>query len=705
MIRGLFAQFVVSVTLVGCSWRRVASARVVVEDGDPDEAGMWDVFGSHGPQYTDVRQGRLGDCWLLASLAAIAHRHPHIIERLFVKRSLWDQARPVYTIALFLNGERTEVAVDDLVPALSNEFAFSRVGDEGHIWPALVEKGLAKAYGSYHDLNEGYPYDAFKAITQAPVSVFDTSQGDIWDVLAEAERSRWPVAANSWPNNLGAAAYHSFVILRTDEGAHGKVVQVYNPWSVNKYSGQLANDTDAMQGTYWLTFEEFQTVFHSVYVAFVQSHYQISSLRVESNRSVALGFTMTGNSPFALQVEWPETRFLPTHCSNKLILGVVVSKADNLQDVHLSALQGSTLFSNDRVDLPGGAGEYVVYISSDILNAKWMESIVVNIYADEEVTISVLSREPRALAASMFGIPFACNVFYDKTDGDTFRMMPHTTNGFPSWEGSAFKHVLWRNSKMGWILSPAANATDRYYDEFVLSDLSCESASALMEEQVATRAESRVVQNPGGEVRADWNMASESCGARLARLRQLDALSSFATTSDAAFPATSRSIGGPGSDCGDGASGQMVQCSVLDHWVSIEDLMRTNTMAKSLVRRCLGAKRFPSRCALINTCGVELPVDSLASPLHPYAMVTTQEFFCDTLMGEPQIFENWKAERERNRQDMLKCAVSSKIRKCQLKNRCAHNVTVLCDACGLHGGLLMPPFAQGEANDLCCCDF
>ena len=66
-----------------------------------------------GVEPTDIKQGKLADCYLLSVLSALAEI-PGRIESLF--NTPEANAAGIYSINFFVNGKRTEVVVDDLIP-------------------------------------------------------------------------------------------------------------------------------------------------------------------------------------------------------------------------------------------------------------------------------------------------------------------------------------------------------------------------------------------------------------------------------------------------------------------------------------------------------------------------------------------------------------------------------------------------------------
>ena len=95
--------------------------------------------------YYDVQQGQIGDCWVLASLAAVADRDP---------LAIWSMITPngngTYTVRFIEpNGTPDYVTVDDELPSGGSIFASVTHANPGssnssELWVALVEKAYAQ---------------------------------------------------------------------------------------------------------------------------------------------------------------------------------------------------------------------------------------------------------------------------------------------------------------------------------------------------------------------------------------------------------------------------------------------------------------------------------------------------------------------------------------------------------------------------------
>ncbi|WP_315852267.1 C2 family cysteine protease [Lignipirellula cremea] len=95
------------------------------------------LFSTSGPQTTDVRQGSLGDCYLLAGLGAIAKDSPQAI-----RSSVVDFNDGTYGVRL---GDKFYRVDNDLVVKTSTSTtpAYAKLGAQNSMWVAVVEKAYA----------------------------------------------------------------------------------------------------------------------------------------------------------------------------------------------------------------------------------------------------------------------------------------------------------------------------------------------------------------------------------------------------------------------------------------------------------------------------------------------------------------------------------------------------------------------------------
>ena len=115
-------------------------------------------------------QGALGDRWLLGAMSLIADLRPRILRELFVQppQSQADEApdtdhlgplalapRNVYIVRLYHNFRWHFVMMDGRVPThkRGKDPAFGRCSDPSETWVTLIEKAVAKLFGSYASLH------------------------------------------------------------------------------------------------------------------------------------------------------------------------------------------------------------------------------------------------------------------------------------------------------------------------------------------------------------------------------------------------------------------------------------------------------------------------------------------------------------------------------------------------------------------------
>jgi len=128
----------------------------------------------NGATSTDVIQGQLGDCYLLASLASVA-------DKLGIRTSFIDNGDRTWTIRLYdLNGIRKVdyITVDSYLPVDANGSSIYANFDK-ELWVALIEKAYAQynetggtwhleKSNSYQAIVGGYPVLALESITGVP---------------------------------------------------------------------------------------------------------------------------------------------------------------------------------------------------------------------------------------------------------------------------------------------------------------------------------------------------------------------------------------------------------------------------------------------------------------------------------------------------------------------------------------------------------
>ena len=150
-----------------------------------DTKGTTSVF-ADGVSANDIRQGSLGDCYLLSAMSIIAHSRPELIKKIFHPESRVYRFEGMYSIMLYSGKSPEIITIDDkfFVNPSSKTHAFTQlctdaITNEREIWPLLVEKAYAKFHGSYSAIEGGLVHTALEELTNGSGSSFSLRSKDL----------------------------------------------------------------------------------------------------------------------------------------------------------------------------------------------------------------------------------------------------------------------------------------------------------------------------------------------------------------------------------------------------------------------------------------------------------------------------------------------------------------------------------------------
>ena len=119
-------------------------------------------------------------------------------------------------------------------------------------WVALAEKGFAKAFVNYANLDGGDQMESLRALTGMPVhTYYNTEYTDIgmFALIEEGEENDWVMTASCLKSNQGLAPLHVYTVLgtvtlnRTEPfDRPEKLIKLRNTWGSENFTGPWSDE-------------------------------------------------------------------------------------------------------------------------------------------------------------------------------------------------------------------------------------------------------------------------------------------------------------------------------------------------------------------------------------------------------------------------------------------------------------------------------
>jgi hypothetical protein len=225
-----------------------------------------------GASSADVKQGAIGNCYVPASLAAVAHADAADINEI-----IQDRGDGTFTVRLFpvdngMIGDPVFVDVDaDLhtgwggQPRYASATGFDRGAPE--LWVSLVEKAYAQFRGGYEVVAQGGSVGMMQSqlLGRPNVEHWTNSRTpeQVWDALLAGTREHRAMSAGTYGtqesaryNGSGVHANHAYSVLGAVEENGQKLVELRNPWGSGEPTGNGADD-----GVFRLPLERFMALY------------------------------------------------------------------------------------------------------------------------------------------------------------------------------------------------------------------------------------------------------------------------------------------------------------------------------------------------------------------------------------------------------------------------------------------------------------
>ncbi|KAK9956453.1 hypothetical protein ABG768_014187 [Culter alburnus] len=246
-----------------------------------------------GANRTDICQGDLGDCWLLAAIACLT-LNDIVLKRVVPHdQSFSENYAGIFHFQFWRYGEWVDVIVDDRLPTYKDQLVFTRSGQKNEFWSALLEKAYAKLHGSYEALKGGNSLEAMEDFTGGVTEFYEITEApkELYNIMKKALKrgslmgcaidTLVPTAQRT-KTASGLVRGHAYSVTGVEQGKRkdGKdlmirLVRIRDPWGVAPPPACKSNDWAALakseqdkerlrpteQGEFWMCFEEFQKNF------------------------------------------------------------------------------------------------------------------------------------------------------------------------------------------------------------------------------------------------------------------------------------------------------------------------------------------------------------------------------------------------------------------------------------------------------------
>ena len=253
----------------------------------------------------DVKQGELGDCWLLGSFLCLACK-PELLQNLIY----YDGIQFGYSVfRFFKDGEWKFVTIDTRIPVdpTTKEPKYARCVDLQEFWVPLIEKAYAKLHKKYENLNGGKMGEGMVDISggvsekynlKAPETRDQLENGVFWKMMKNHLKNGYLIGcANAvkgedgkqeeGSGTSGITYNHAYGLTRVEDVTATdqlQLIYIRNPWGPGpaEWSGRYCDEDemwdDQMKlreklnyqfqndGNWWMDYKDWKANYNKVYV-------------------------------------------------------------------------------------------------------------------------------------------------------------------------------------------------------------------------------------------------------------------------------------------------------------------------------------------------------------------------------------------------------------------------------------------------------
>ncbi|XP_034283792.1 calpain-8-like isoform X2 [Pantherophis guttatus] len=242
-----------------------------------------------GATRTDICQGLLGDCWLLAAVASLTLNEAILEWVVPNDQSFQKDYAGIFHFKFWQYGEWLDVIVDDRLPTKNGQLVYLHSKERNEFWGALLEKAYAKLNGSYEALIEGTLTEAFEDCTGGICESFhhNPAPAKLYQIIQKALQAGSLLGCfintseKVQKTSKQLFSHHAYSVTGAEEvtyrGHLEELIRIRNPWGDREWTGAWSDNApewkyinpkqrntlhrQAIDGEFWMSFSDFKKQF------------------------------------------------------------------------------------------------------------------------------------------------------------------------------------------------------------------------------------------------------------------------------------------------------------------------------------------------------------------------------------------------------------------------------------------------------------